>query len=166
MSIKIIQGSLMDATENIIAHQVNCKGVMGSGIAKQIRSAYPNVYAMYQKKCQSAMNIKDTKGLLGHCQILSRGILSNNTSGERYVANLFGQHEFGYGKNYTDYRALETAFTQLKAFAEEHGFSIAMPYYIGCGRAGGDWNVVAPMINKVFQDLPVTLYQFEPTKEV
>lgn len=35
--IKIIQGDLLEAKENIIAHQVNCKGVMGSGVAKQIK---------------------------------------------------------------------------------------------------------------------------------
>ncbi|WP_411668007.1 hypothetical protein [Bacillus subtilis] len=38
--IKIIQGDLLEAKENIIAHQVNCKGVMGSGIALQIKKKY------------------------------------------------------------------------------------------------------------------------------
>ena len=46
--IKIVKGNLLDATEDIIAHQVNCMGVMGSGLAKQIRNKYPEVYANYK----------------------------------------------------------------------------------------------------------------------
>ena len=36
---------------DVICHQVNCQGVMGSGIAKQIRDTYPIVYDNYKKKC-------------------------------------------------------------------------------------------------------------------
>ena len=32
------RGDLLNAKENIIAHQVNCKGVMGAGIAKLIKN--------------------------------------------------------------------------------------------------------------------------------
>ena len=32
------QGNLMQANAWIVAHQVNCKGVMGAGVAKQIRN--------------------------------------------------------------------------------------------------------------------------------
>ena len=31
--IKVVNGSLLDATEDILCHQVNCQGVMGSGVA-------------------------------------------------------------------------------------------------------------------------------------
>ena len=32
--IKIVDGSLLDATEDILCHQVNCQGNMGAGVAK------------------------------------------------------------------------------------------------------------------------------------
>ena len=41
----------MESGCNIICHQVNCQGVMGSGIAKQVREKYPNVYNSYKKAC-------------------------------------------------------------------------------------------------------------------
>ena len=34
--IKVIPGNLFDSEAQILAHQVNCKGVMGSGVAKEV----------------------------------------------------------------------------------------------------------------------------------
>ena len=36
MMIKTVVGDLLDATEDIIVQQVNCRSVMGSGVAKAI----------------------------------------------------------------------------------------------------------------------------------
>ncbi|WP_223260709.1 hypothetical protein [Bacillus sp. LNXM65] len=41
--IKTVDGNILEASEDIICHQVNCKGVMGAGLAKQIKSKYPNI---------------------------------------------------------------------------------------------------------------------------
>ena len=34
--IKTVVGDILDATEDIICHQVNCRGVMGAGVAKTL----------------------------------------------------------------------------------------------------------------------------------
>ncbi len=41
MTVTHKTGDLLKATEGVIGHGVNCKGVMGAGIAKAIRAAYP-----------------------------------------------------------------------------------------------------------------------------
>ncbi|WP_406590240.1 hypothetical protein [Bacillus atrophaeus] len=46
--IKIVKGNIIDATEDIIVQQVNCKGVMGAGLAKSILKKYPNLKSEYQ----------------------------------------------------------------------------------------------------------------------
>ena len=38
--IKIVKSNILDATEDIICHQTNCFGIMGSGLAKQIKEKY------------------------------------------------------------------------------------------------------------------------------
>lgn len=43
MTIEIIEGNILDYKEDIIVQQVNCRGVMGSGLAKQIMNKYPSV---------------------------------------------------------------------------------------------------------------------------
>jgi O-acetyl-ADP-ribose deacetylase (regulator of RNase III) len=69
--VNIVDGDILNAKENIICHQVNCQGVMGSGLAKQIKNKYPNVYAKYKKFCE------ENKGsCLGCFQILKLKILN------------------------------------------------------------------------------------------
>ncbi len=38
--MKIINGNLLEVKKGIIAHQCNCKGVMGAGIALQIKKKW------------------------------------------------------------------------------------------------------------------------------
>ena len=49
--IKIIQGDILKSKENIRAHQTNSVGIMGSGLAKQIKKIYPEAYEDYKKFC-------------------------------------------------------------------------------------------------------------------
>lgn len=43
------QGNLLDSGCKVICHQVNCQGVMGSGIAKEIRNRFPTAYTEFRK---------------------------------------------------------------------------------------------------------------------
>ena len=47
--INIVKGNILNATEDIICQQVNCKGVMGAGLAKQIKEKYPEVFESYSE---------------------------------------------------------------------------------------------------------------------
>ena len=147
--IKIVDGDILQASEDIIAHQVNCMGVMGGGIAKQIKEKYPNVFDQYRK---FFVNNKFTA--LGKCQIVEA---ENN----KYIANIFGQYNYGTNKQQTDYKALEEALFSLKVSAKDNNMSVAIPYNIGCGLAGGSWSFVYNMIEEVFHDYDVVLYRWE-----
>ena len=43
------KGNLLNSNCDIIVHQVNCQKVMGSGIAKQIRDRWPEVFVRYEE---------------------------------------------------------------------------------------------------------------------
>lgn len=47
--VKLINGDLLEAKETYIAHQVNCYGAMGRGVALQIKNRYPDVYRRYHE---------------------------------------------------------------------------------------------------------------------
>ncbi|HEY2492101.1 MAG TPA: macro domain-containing protein [Paenibacillus sp.] len=150
MAVKVVSGDFFQAKEDILGHQVNCQGVMGSGAAKGIRDKFPEAYTFYQNEY---MNAVDKKSLLGRCQLVQ---CQNGTM----IANLFGQFKYGKtSEQYTDYEALESALTQLKNKATESKLSVALPYNLGCGMANGDWNVVEKMIGDIFNDYEVTLYK-------
>ena len=42
--IKHIKGDIFKSNADAILHQVNCQGVMGSGIAKQVKENFPVVF--------------------------------------------------------------------------------------------------------------------------
>ncbi|TYP69721.1 macro domain-containing protein [Paenibacillus methanolicus] len=149
MGIQVKAGDLLQAAEHVIGHQVNCQGVMGSGVAKSIRAQFPEAYEAYLELCSRTSN----EELLGRCQMVQ-------TPDGKHVANLFGQFNYGrQPKLYTDYDALRQALSQLKGYARERGLTVALPYQIGCGLANGDWSIVEAMINEIFEDYEVTLYR-------
>lgn len=149
--IKYVTGNLLEAEENLIGHQVNAQGVMGAGLAKQIRSKYPNVYDDYMAFCK--MN-PDKNTLMGHTQFIEVG-------NDKYVASLFGQLNYGRQKMlYTHYPSLKETLTELRDVADEHGLSVALPFGLGCGLAGGDWEIVNKIIEEAFDGYEVTIYKF------
>lgn len=149
--IKVVEGNILDAKEDIIGHQVNCHSVMGAGLAKQIKLKYPNVYKEYMWYCDSFKN--DKQQLLGQCYIVE------TDNDDKYIANIFGQYGFGRHERQTNYVALEMGLKNLKRIAHEHDKSVALPYGLGCGLAGGSWDIVYEIIDYVFEDHEVTLYK-------
>lgn len=151
MSIVYKQCDIMESDSKIVVHQVNCKGVMGSGLALQIKKRWPIVFEMYRNMCSTW---DSDKPLLGQCLIVP----TFQKTGPEYVANLFGQDGYGRNKQYTDYDALKLAFYNLHNGIKRLGLSeIAFPYKIGCGLGGGDWDVVLQMIKDEFDDVQIII---------
>lgn len=141
------KGKLLEASESIIVQTVNCKGRMGAGLARQIRERYfsERVVAEYKNLCK-----KHGSELLGRCDLIK----VNET---KWVANLFTE----VIKCDMDYTALEVALENLKQKAGCR--SIALPGYLSCGLAGGDWEKVYSMIWNIFDDYngDVTIYYID-----
>lgn len=157
--IKFIDGDILSPHKEgeriIIAQQVNAQGVMGSGLAKQIRDKYPIVYYQYKKHCESIGLAK--RYLLGE-------VLLTYPAHDIIVANLFGQYDYGREDIlYTDYAALETALETVMSISSTLGATLRIPYGIGCGLAHGDWNIVYKMIedtyNRSGKDLNIEIWR-------
>ena len=152
MAITIIDGDLFTTEANVICHQTNCQGVMGSGVAKGIKERYPEAYRQYRSLCNKTFP-KDK--LLGHAQAV------HIYDEKKTIYNLFGQEKYGYdGKQYTSHEALEKCFKYVVENKAD-GDIFAMPYRIGCDRGGGDWNIVYKMIEDIFVDCEVILYRWK-----
>lgn len=143
-------GDLLKSGEDIQAHQTNCLGIMGAGIAMHIKRMYPEVFTSYQNLCTEKGK---ERTLLGTCQIVK-----TNTE-NIHIANLFGQHGIGKGAMQTEYPALKEALSTLKEEAKKNNLSVGLPYQLGSGLAGGEWSVVKKMIEEIFNDYPVTIYK-------
>ena len=147
---------------SIICHQVNCMGVMGAGIAKQMKQKYPENFDRYKKLCDEFSDRPEL--LLGQCQ-LTINYDNARKSNTRYIANLFGQVGYGRDRQQTDLKSLFQAFLSLREQSRLiDKCTIAIPYGIGCGLGGAKWSDVYKIIEKVFKNdeyLIVDIYKLK-----
>ena len=139
------EGNLVSGKFKIFCQQVNCKGVMGAGLAKEIKEKYPEVYREYKFGCMYHDN------LLGTIQPVE-------THDGSVCVNMFAQDGYGRDKRYTDYSAFRKCLNKIKVLLEEQHLDpnaeIAFPYGIGCGLAGGDWNRIREMLREFAEEIP------------
>lgn len=147
--MEIIEGNLLDISHGIIVHQVNCQGVMGRGLAAQIRAKYPVVFKEYHKLCRTKVGLEDQ--LLGTMQLVP---VKENPS--LRIGNMFGQNTYAGAGVHTDYDAIQTALGKLK-FTNTRKLPVYFPYLLGSDLAGGDWRVVKSIIEETHPDATIVV---------
>lgn len=156
MTIEIINGDLLKAFDNAevdsIAHCVNCQGVMGSGIAKQIKSELPLVYTSYRKRWLQEI---DKKVLLGTAQKVIEDYLHR----DRAVYNLYAQFAYGTEKRHVNYGAISLCLLNMSQQIHERDTMIGFPYKMCSDRGGADWDIILEMIEFYFKDHNVRIYK-------
>ena len=156
------KGNLLDSKCDYIVHQVNCQGVMGSGIAKQIRDRWPHVYTEYKWFLDCSKNIWKRPALGRLHAVYEQPDYAPNC---RIIVNFFSQfHYLPRNVVNTDYDAFKRCCEELRIIVGNHTEQIiGFPYKIGCGLAGGDWAVVSKIIEETFQDYNVEIWEYEDT---
>ena len=161
MKIRNINGNLTDSTATFIAHCVNCQGKMNSGVARAIRNKWPKVFEKYRAYWEKHLHPMygktfDTSKFLGT-------VLPVVVNEKQTVLNVFGQNFYGYdGKQYVDYSAIRTAFSKIAKHLNEYtendeNISLAIPYKMCCGLAGGNWSTIYDIIVDELGDISFTL---------
>ena len=167
MAITYVKGDLLQALKNedvdFIIHCCNSKGVMGSGIAKQIKEEFPDAYECYQESYNDYLLFKDN--FLGTIAVSDSGVI-----------NLVGQESFGTRKiRYCNYGAIAKGLSEvthlipLTPFFESINFTrkirVGIPYKFASDRAGGDWNIILELITGMLTPhLEVYIYHLEDLK--
>lgn len=136
----LLDRSLLNVPYGIIAHQVNCRGAMGAGVALAIRNKWPDVFRAYSSYKLKTGNIQFVK-------VSDNPIL--------YVCNLAGQNAYGKDVQKTDYDAVDEAMIKLAAASRKTGFPVYVPRLMGCGLAGGNWDVYLPILTKHLPEISV-----------
>lgn len=139
--IKIVEGNLLDADTKYIAHQANCLTRRSAHLAKAVfdRFPYADIYSTRR------LGEKGEPGTI---------IIKGNGLDQRYVINMLAQYGPGKPKNPNSrvdgYDARRKYFYLcLRAIQKIEGLSsIAFPWGIGCGAAGGDWKFYNLVIEK------------------
>lgn len=150
--VNYVKGNLLDSNCDYICHQVNCQGVMRSGIAKQIRERWPEVYESYFKMCKGCRELGvNPLGMLDLVRI---------DGSTKYVINMFSQDTYGYdGGRYTSYDAFADCLYEILDKVPI-GATIGFPKNIGCGLGGGNWLIISQMIIAIL-GLKYDIYIYE-----
>lgn len=146
--IKYVKGDLFQAPEDIIAHGCNCRNGFGSGVAAGMAKKYPKAKDSFHEKYES------DGWQLGDVQFVR--LIDKD---HQFVANCATQFSY-LPRNvcHVNYQAVGTCMEKVKQFARARGLSIAIPK-IGAGLAGGDWATIEKVLEEVFSDYDVTIYQ-------
>lgn len=137
---RVRHGDLLSVQQGIIVHGCNARGVMGSGVAAQVKQKYPAAYEEYKRH--------DGKYQLG---MIIPALVAPNL----VIINAITQKDYGRieGRLYADYDAIKIAFEQIAQIADESGMEVHYPQ-IGAGLAQGDWRIISLIIDKAFEPYP------------
>jgi O-acetyl-ADP-ribose deacetylase (regulator of RNase III) len=143
---KIIQGNIFDGVWDVMMHVANCYHTMGGGIAREIAKRFPEVYAADKETV-------DDETKLGHYSFAE-------IPGKRVVYNLYAQTGIGNNgdplkRNLRYDSFFDSLFRVFRlecshaAATKKETLTIALPYGIGCGLAGGNWEIAKKIIDEV-----------------
>lgn len=153
MITKTIKGDLIKLAKegkfDAIVHGCNIFNCMGAGIAKQIKREFPEAYEADQttKKGDRSKLGTFTMAITNHM----------GTHVNLAVLNAYTQHTY-WKPNPVDYNAIRKVFTDINF--RFSGDEIGIPK-IGAGLAGGDWDLIAEIINDATPDLNITLVEYD-----
>ena len=152
MMLKHTKGDLVLMAEtgefDIIVHCCNCHNIMGAGFARQIRDQYPRAA------------VADNETEKGDYRKL--GNFTTAFTGKFLIVNAYAQYNIGRGDDVFEYTAFQLILEKL-AFLYP-GKRFGMPY-IGMGLAGGNKDIIIPMIERFAEKISlgggsVTLVDF------
>jgi O-acetyl-ADP-ribose deacetylase (regulator of RNase III) len=133
----------------IITHVCNDVGAWGAGFVMAISKKWKEPEIEYKK-----MSNKTRK--LGYVQFVP---VENNI----IIANLIGQHDIKSNENGVppiNYAAIEIGLNKIFKFANNIGASVHMPR-IGCGLAGGSWEIMELIIKRAQRNHNVKIYVYD-----
>jgi O-acetyl-ADP-ribose deacetylase (regulator of RNase III) len=137
MSISVHYGDLFEADVDALVNAVNCRGVMGGGIAKEFRERFPFYYHDYKAKCGATMPY-DIR--LGFVDFYAQGF-------PKFLISFPTMYDPG---SKSDIKDIERGLWHLVGCCEHYGVkSIALPA-LGCGVGGLDITDVSACMDAVF----------------
>ena len=164
--MKTIKGNLIGlglaGNFDVIAHGCNCFCAQKSGIASAMSNVFGSGNPKYYKL--EGLEYRGDKSKLGKIEGYPYDL---NEPAEVYVervtnrdvvhvVNCYTQYSCGTDKVYVDYDVLRSCMRQLND--DYFGLEIGLPR-IGCGLAGGDWNIVKKIIEEELRDCDVTIVE-------
>ena len=156
------RGNLLMCDEPAIMHGCNAQGVMGSGVAKQLRDADEGIFTAYRRTYEDQGNKLD----------VGQSIWVFSKPLKRTVINAVTQEFYGRDPNrvYVSYDAImkvmrgvsanvkvRTEIDSARRVLGEAPDAVAMPL-IGAGLANGSWPIISKIIEEAAEGWQPVVY--------
>lgn len=146
MKIEYRKGNLLETDCRLILHGCNSLGVMGAGVAKQIRQKWPKAYQDYRDSY-------DSYGLpLG-------SIITSKQPDGKIVLNAIMQDTIGPAGVHVSYWAVANVLYTLDQISTVQKIGVVAMPAIGSGLAGGDWKVIEAIIENTARNYQPVVYE-------
>lgn len=140
------------AGNKIIAHICNDMGGWGKGFVTAVSRRWKQPEKQYREWFRKGEGFR-----LGAVQLVQ-------VEADVWIANIIGQHKIykdEAGEAPVRYEAIREGLDKVGVLAQEMNAVVHMPR-IGCGLAGGKWELIEPLIREGIADrgVPVTVYDY------
>jgi len=147
--IEFRKDEILNADTEAIVNTVNTVGIMGKGIALEIKERYPQNYRLYKKACEKN-EIKIGKVFVTE---------TNSMNNPKFIINFPTKKHWRFPSKVS---YIEDGLISLKDFILTQKISsIAIPP-LGCGNGKLNWNIVKPLIINSLKDisnLDIVIYE-------
>jgi len=150
-------GDLFSSNADALVNTVNCKGVMGKGIALQFKKKFPECFVLYKETCNNC-NLNPGKLMYIRNEILPADMIAKRPGIILFPTKI-------HWKDKSKLEWIDIGLYFLKQHYKVWKLtSVAMPQ-LGCGLGGLNWNDVKSLISNYFsqEDLLVEVYYSTPT---
>lgn len=160
--IEYVKGDIFESGCFVGVNTVNCKGVMGKGIAKEFKERYPEMFKQYKNDCKHGFfkpgNIKVYYHPRAFLSVGPRGCDINEFD---IIVCMATKDDWRYPSKV---EWVENCVKQLRDFIKinfENNCTFAMTKP-GCGNGKLNWETqVKPIVEKYLSDLKQTIYIYD-----
>ncbi|NCP98443.1 DUF1768 domain-containing protein [archaeon] len=150
-------GNLIEQVKNgefdVIIHGANCWHTMGAGIARHIKTNFPEAFESDKK---TGYGDKNKLGTFSEATIERNG----NTF---TVINAYTQYRYGTDKDHFDYDSFPSLLQLIKSKYGDKRIGIPL---IGCGLAGGDEQRIVQMIKDNLEGVDYKLVEIDSNRKL
>ncbi len=171
-NIRYTTGNILDDNSEALVNTVNCKGVMGRGVALEFKKRFPENFKAYAEACAQGelkpgkmfvfsypKKCEQGEVLPGQMALFGEGERDESARNLNFIINFPTKNHW---RNPSKIRYIEDGLDDLARVIHELGIrKIAMPA-LGCGHGGLEWRTVRECIEERLgglENLDVVVYE-------
>lgn len=154
-----IEQNIFEGSWNGMVHVCNLHHTFGAGIARQVKNLYPQAYDA---------DLRTKKADPNKLSSFSYAKVKNREIFNLYAQKGIGSNGAPLNRNLQYDAFYDGVFKICQCIQSNNAivqYKLAFPYQIGCGLAGGEWQIVFSILKNVesyFSNIDFDIYKYTP----